>query len=207
MKLIKKITSFALSAIMLSGMALTGANAQIIGGDLVFKEVKNAETVVTYSNGSQKTFSGILDAVKSEESAAIGAVSSYEIKCSGKTMLTVTLRDIVSSNSVAASSTQLNGYYAIDIDNMKDNKSAFITGLSPSNVQSVETALIDAVSKGESMDITSIDFIDTEKKGVKDVDESMCWAGAISNILTYTGWAQKAGFKDCDDMFEKFIDC
>ena len=59
MKLIKKITSFALSAIMLSGMALTGANAQIIGGDLVFKEVKNAETVVTYSNGSQKTFSGI----------------------------------------------------------------------------------------------------------------------------------------------------
>ena len=51
MKLIKKITSFALSAIMLSGMALTGANAQIIGGDLVFKEVKNAETVVTYSNG------------------------------------------------------------------------------------------------------------------------------------------------------------
>ena len=207
MKLIKKITSFALSAIMLSGMALTGANAQIIGGDLVFKEVKNAETVVTYSNGSQKTFSGILDAVKSEESAAIGAVSSYEIKCSGKSMLTVTLRDIVSSNSVAASSTQLNGYYAIDIDNMKDNKSAFITGLSPSNVQSVETALIDAVSKGESMDITSIDFIDTEKKGVKDVDESMCWAGAISNILTYTGWAQKAGFKDCDDMFEKFIDC
>ena len=135
MKLIKKITSFALSAIMLSGMALTGANAQIIGGDLVFKEVKNAETVVTYSNGSQKTFSGILDAVKSEESAAIGAVSSYEIKCSGKSMLTVTLRDIVSSNSVAASSTQLNGYYAVDIDNIDGNKSAFITGLSPSNVE------------------------------------------------------------------------
>ena len=36
MKLIKKITSFALSAIMLSGMALTGANAQTIGGDLTF---------------------------------------------------------------------------------------------------------------------------------------------------------------------------
>ena len=133
MKLRQKLASTALSLTLLSSMALTGANAQIIGGDLAFKEVKNAETVVTYSNGSQKTFSGILDAVKSEESeesAAIGAVSSYEIKCSGKTMLTVTLRDIVSTNSVAASSTQLNGYYAIDIDNMKDNKSAFITGLS-----------------------------------------------------------------------------
>ena len=57
MKLIKKITSFALSAIMLSGMALTGANAQTIGGDLTFKEVKNAETVVTYSNGSHKRHS------------------------------------------------------------------------------------------------------------------------------------------------------
>ena len=117
MKLRQKLASTALSLALLSSMALTGANAQTIGGDLAFKEVKNAETVVTYSNGSQKTFSGILDAVKSEESAAIGAVSSYEIKCSGKSMLTVTLRDIVSSNSVAASSTQLNGYYAIDIDN------------------------------------------------------------------------------------------
>ena len=51
MKLRQKLASTALSLALLSSMALTGANAQIIGGDLVFKEVKNAETVVTYSNG------------------------------------------------------------------------------------------------------------------------------------------------------------
>ena len=205
MKLRQKLASTALSLALLSSMALTGANAQIIGGDLVFKEVKNAETVVTYSNGSQKTFSGILDAVKSEESAAIGAVSSYEIKCSGKSMLTVTLRDIVSSNSVAASSTQLNGYYAVDIDNIDGNKSAFITGLSPSNVAQVQDALIDCASKNKQLNLTSIDFIDAEKQGLSTKDSKMGWAAATANVLTYTGWAEKAGFKDCDAMTDEFV--
>ena len=44
MKLRQKLASTALSLALLSSMALTGANAQTIGGDLAFKEVKNAET-------------------------------------------------------------------------------------------------------------------------------------------------------------------
>ena len=57
MKLRQKLASTALSLALLSSMALTGANAQIIGGDLVFKEVKNAETVVHMTDyWTQKTW-------------------------------------------------------------------------------------------------------------------------------------------------------
>lgn len=205
MKFIHRTVSFWLSTLILSSAAVTAVNAQTTGGELVFKDNHNTKTVITFSDGSQKTFGGILDTVKSEESAAIAGVSSYELLYGGKALLTVTLRDIEPANGVAANPYKMNGYYAVDIENIEGNKSAFVTGLSPSNVQQVEDALIESASKNESMDITSLDFIDTEKQGLESSDLYLCWAGASANILTYTGWGEKAGFKDSDELFEEYI--
>jgi hypothetical protein len=46
------------------------------------------------------------------------------------------------------------------------------------------------------------DFIDAEKTGVGD--RGLCWAGTASNMLTYTGWAAKAGCSDEDAAFSIF---
>ena len=206
MRPIQKLVSCFLSALILSSAAVTAANAQTTGGKLVFKDINNAETLITFTDGSKKAFGGALDTVKSEEAAALEGVSSYELLYGGKTLLTVTLRDIQNSNGTAANPYKMNGYYAVDIENIRGNKSAFVTGLSPSNVQQVEDALIKSASSNEAMDITALDFIDTEKQGLEESDLYLCWAGASANVLTYTGWAEQAGFRDSDELFEKYID-
>ena len=164
MKLRQKLASTALSLTLLSGIAITGVNAQTIGSELVFMDKDNTQTLITYSNGIQKTYDGLLDAKNMEDSAQISGVASYEIKYGGKSLLTVSPKDIKSGNGTAANSTQLNGYYAVDIDNIDGNKSAFITGLSPSNVAQVQDALIDCASKNKQLNLTSIDFIDAESR-------------------------------------------
>ena len=72
MKLRQKLASTALSLALLSSMALTGANAQIIGGDLVFK----GDLKVDGPLGFSVTGSGDIDA---------GAVAckQFAVKVSG----------------------------------------------------------------------------------------------------------------------------
>ncbi len=205
MKLRKRITAAALSAVMLLSVAVTGADAATLGEPLSFQPTPGAVTVVTDTSGRRTTYDGILDVCRSENSAAIAGVASYELCYQGKSVLEVTLNDIQSADAVAASSAKLNGYYAVDIDDLAGNQSAFITGLSPSNVQAVQDGLISACAKGETFELESLDFIDAEKTGIEDKDLYQCWAAVTANALTYTGWAQAAGFKDEDDIFEAFV--
>ena len=205
MKLRKRITAAALSAVMLLSVAVTGADAATLGEPLSFQPTPGAVTVVTDTSGRQTTYDGILDVCRSENSAAIAGVASYELCYQGKSVLEVTLNDIQSADAVAASSAKLNGYYAVNIDDLTGNQSAFITGLSPSNVQAVQDGLISACAKDKTFELESLDFIDAEKTGIEDKDLYQCWAATSANILTYTGWAQAAGFKDEDDMFEAFV--
>lgn len=206
MKLLGKLTAVVLSAAMLLTAGVSNAGAATVGEPLVFQASPGTVTVITDTNGRQTVHDGALDVSQSENSAAIADVASYELRCQGKSVLEVTLNNIQSSDAVAASSTQLNGYYAVDINNLAGNQSAFITGLSPSNVQAVQNGLIDACEKNTTFDLESLDFIDAEKTGDVDKDLYLCWAAASANILTYTGWAQAAGFKNEDDMFEAFVD-
>ena len=206
MKLKHKLLSVVLSAVMLAPSAVISAGARTLGGSLDFTDANGAKTVVTYENGARKTFDGVLNPQKSENSAALAGVASYEIELGGKSMMTVTLHDINSSTGVGAKQSPMNGYYAVDIDNIEGNKSAFVTGLSASNVDEFQTALIESAAKGEELKLEDINFIDAEKQGIEDMDYNMCWAAASSNIFAYTGWARQAGFKDSDDLFEAFID-
>lgn len=206
MKTIRKITAFFLTGAMLFGMSATVAGAQTTGGSLSFKPAKNTGTVITYKSGKQTTYDGVLDTAASENNGALGGVASYEVRCAGKTAVSVTLNDIKSDNSVSAGTSQLNGYYAADFD-VEGNQSAFVTGLSPSNIQKLQTELVDCYINNKEVKIEDISFIDAEKTGIKGEDSLMCWAAACSNMLTYTGWAGAAGFEDEDALMEKFIEC
>lgn len=198
MKLRQKITSIMLSFIMLTGTAVT-ASAQTTGASLEFEKINSAQTVITFTNGRQNTYDGALKA-----ESALANISSYEIKVNGKTLLTVTPNGVSDDNSVGASQTSVfNGYYAVDISNIEGNKSAFVTGLPIAKVKQVENAVIEAAKNGTELNLSAAGFIDSELCGVQNYDQNLSWAAAFSNALTYTGWARKAGFANCDDLTDK----
>ena len=74
MKLRKRITAAALSAVMLLSVAVTGADAATLGEPLSFQPAPGAVTVVTDTSGRQTTYDGILDVCRSENSAAIAHI-------------------------------------------------------------------------------------------------------------------------------------
>lgn len=47
-------------------------------------------------------------------------------------------------------------------------------------------------------------WADAEKTTINTDDDLMCWAGAASNILEYTGWGQVGGMTTTDDMFAHY---
>lgn len=205
MKKSNKIIAALLSAVMLTSVGATGAGAATVGEALTFRSVKGAVTVITDKSGRQTTYDGVLDASAMERSAAISSVASYELRYNNESVLTVTLTDMQSSSAVAASSSKtLNGYCAVEFDGLEGNQSAFITGLSPFNVQEVQDELLKCCADGTTMELETLDFIDAEKQGIENKDLQQCWAAACSNILTYTGWAKEAGFQTEDDMFDNY---
>jgi len=47
-------------------------------------------------------------------------------------------------------------------------------------------------------------WADADKTTINTDDDLLCWAGATSNILEYTGWGQVDGMTTTDDMFAYF---
>ena len=47
---------------------------------------------------------------------------------------------------------------------------------------------------------------DVEKSPNSSEDDLLCWAGAASNVLEWTGWGLVGGMTDTDDMFQYFQD-
>lgn len=80
----------------------------------------------------------------------------------------------------------------------------YLTGLRAQYVEEIQQAIIDSYLGGENFDLTGLGFIDTEKTLKQDGDEGLCWAASAADILTYTGWAAKAGFRDEDEVFDVF---
>ena len=67
---------------------------------------------------------------------------------------------------------------------------AFLTGLTEREVSSIIAGVFD------------VNPFDAEKTGYGD--SSLCWAGATSNMLAYTGWGDVNGFQTADDIFAYF---
>lgn len=80
----------------------------------------------------------------------------------------------------------------------------YLTGLRGSYVEEIQQAIIDNYVYGENFDIESLGFIDTEKTMKEDNDDSLCWAASDADILQYTGWGAKAGFKSEDELFDLY---
>ncbi|MEE0956634.1 MAG: dockerin type I domain-containing protein [Ruminococcus sp.] len=200
---IHRITSTVLAAVMLFGMATTGASAQVVGESLSFEAVSGAQTVVTNQNGDAKTYDGVPDAAQWQNTAAVNRVNSYEVRYTGDTLMKVELHNIKNTAGVGAQAQPMNAYYAVEFD-LDGNQTAFVTGLTADNVQKLQDAMIQAHKNNTPFDLTDAGFIDAELSGKAGVDKNLNWAAASANLLTYTGWAAKAGFKNEDEVFSAF---
>ena len=156
-------------------------------------------TVITGRDGSTQTIDGIAEAGSDAK--------GYEIWYDGEKLLTVTQSNRDSDGiSLFGTETVQNGYYSVEFA-VSETESAFIAGLTRANKDDVQNALIGAAYSQKEIDLESLDFIDAEKVRLRDQgDNLLCWAGAASNTLTYTGWGKKAGFESEDDLFDHIAD-
>lgn len=189
--------------------AVTVVSAAETGEDLAFTGAENTVTKINYTDNTSKTYQGALDPQSVEPSGIAERISSYEIYCNDEKVFEVTLNDIHSAggSELAADGTRMiNGYYAVAFELPGQNKEAFVTGLNPSNLTKLQNSVVNSYVFGEFLRMEDIGFIDTEKTPKVTDDLELCWAASCSNILSYTGWGKQAGFNDCDDIFEYFID-
>ncbi len=200
---IHRITATVLAAVLPFCMAATGASAQVVGESLSFEAESGAQTVVTNQNGDAKTYDGVPDAAQWQNTAAVNRVNSYEVRYTGDTLMKVELHNIKNTDGVGAQTQPMNAYYAAEFD-LDGNQTAFVTGLTADNVQKLQDAMIQAHKNNTPFDLTDAGFIDAEISGKAGVDKNLNWAAASANLLTYTGWAAKAGFKNEDEVFSAF---
>ncbi|MEE0857514.1 MAG: dockerin type I repeat-containing protein [Ruminococcus sp.] len=204
MKKTTKITACILAAVMTVGMAIPGVSAKAIDEDIKPIEDSCAKTVITYTDGTQRSLNGVVDSEQLENTSVVDRIASYEVFYDNNSIFEVQLNDIVSNNSSAVGSSQkLNGYYAITF-NVSGNREGFLTGLTAKRVMTIENAMIAACDSGEDFEVEDIGIMDTEKTGIEGVDSNLCWAAATSNVLAYTGWADATGLGDEDDVFDLF---
>lgn len=210
MKIFEKSMSVALSVILASsGMIAASARSLDDPGELPVNAAQGAVTEVRFTDESVRTYDGLIDVTELESWAGVSTVVSYTSSFNGEEMLSVTLNDIVSAGSAvsASSSKQMsNGFYAIDFDLADGTKEAFLTGLTPGNLESAQNAIYNSYQTGQTLKIEDLGFIDTEKTTFSNDDDNLCWAATTSNLLDYTGWGARAGFEDTDDIFDAFVD-
>lgn len=174
---------------------------------LEFSEDASAYTVIVDTQGEEHVFPGILNVIDLEQKACVGRIASYSIFYNDEEVLNVTLNDIFSTDpNLFRASRMLNGYYAVTFTlSEEDNTEVFLTGLTENNLESVQTEIINSLQQGYTLNIERLDFIDTEKAFIPNMPDSLlCWAGATSNIMQYTGWAEAYDLGDCDDIMDMF---
>lgn len=210
MKSAVKVLSVLLAVLfLLSGVV--SVSAAEIGETVPFpvQAVDGTVTEVFFENGTSATYDGVPDAQALESWSGISSVIAYRISFGGEEVFSVTLRDIEPAGGIATSasaSAEMNGYYAVSFDMPGTNREAFLTGLTPRNLDIVQRKIIKSYQYGTMFDIESIEFIDTEKTTYSPADDNLCWAAASSNILAYTGWAEYAGFDSTDELFNEFAE-
>ena len=128
---------------------------------------------------------------------------SYQVFDDGELVLEVQHVDGL-GKTAAVSETTDSGFYTAMFLLPYSNKEVYLTGLTRDNVDEIEQAIVSSYSAGTDFELTNLGFIDTEKTLEEDNDDYLCWAASTANILTYTGWAEQAGFNSEDDLFELF---
>ena len=95
------------------------------------------ETVITEKDGTIHIEDGIVQ--------VSGNAESYEIRYNGKRLITVMQNNTDDGIRLFGTETMLNGYYSVEFEvSQAEGTSAFITGLSRSNKDEVQNALVNA---------------------------------------------------------------
>lgn len=210
-KSLKKSVSVLLSLIMVLSVCSAGfcvSNAAVAEEEPLGVPVIDAEetkTVISFDNGSTAKINNAPDVSELENRQIVENIAGYEVFYDGNSIIDVTLNDVVSSKT-AIETKAPNGYYSVRFDMPDTNKEVFLTGLTPDNMDLIQEKLIDSYTSDKDFTLESFDFIDAEKTTASNDDDNLCWAGVASNLLHYTGWGAKAGYKTEDDLFDLFVD-
>ena len=173
-------------------------------------------TRITDITGAVYEKSGVLDQESSGIAAYSAAISSYELYYDGRLLMTVvpsgfSVQDRPAvTGADSGASLGSTGFYKTTFS-IDDTREIFLTGLTESTLEQVQTELTDSALEDRYFSLTNVDFIDAEKEftevaeGETASDANLCWAAATSNMLRFSGWGSAAGFKTEDDLFESFI--
>lgn len=138
--------------------------------------------------------------VQDADSALEGDAQGYELYIDRHPVLSVES----SGGEIAATGAAVPTFYQAEFMIPDSTSQVLLTGLKKENVGEIQQRIIEKYIVGQPFEISDLTFIDTEKTARSDGDESLCWAAGASNILYYTGWGARAGFKDEDDIFDAF---
>ena len=183
-------------ALIFSAMLFTVSASAEETGEIPVEDAEGAVTVLSLADGSTEVMDDVPAIGDLDETDAFDAVDGYEVLVDDESVLSV---DIKSGAGAALS------YVSVSFS-LSDSKEVFLSGLTAENAEEVQTKIIESYTGGENFELEDLDFIDTEKTRDEDDDDELCWAGAASNMLEYTGWGNLAGFDDEDEIFEAFID-
>ena len=130
----------------------------------------------------------------------IGAPDENEVENAQEYELYVDRKEVLSVGASGDSSKR----YHVDFMLPDTTNEVYLTGLSADKVEEIQQKIIDSYVEGEPFDFNDLEFIDAEKLVPGNSDSNLCWAASCSNMLAYTGWAQRAGFADEDEVFDLY---
>ncbi len=194
---------FALMSICLTVSAFAASESE--GNDFDYLDIRSFQTVLTDVNGESTTVDGILDLRTLSSFRGCEYLVSYDLYYCGALIMHVDLNDVTyepNDRQDAGHVSAPNGWYAVEFS-MDESLVCYLTGLTGRSLLQVENELITSKLENRYFSLSNVDFIDTEKNYVDDT--MLCWAASTSDVLTYTGWAQLAGFTSVDDLFEAYI--
>lgn len=120
-------------------------------------------------------------------------------------------RDSIESYEVFVDETPVLGveftrFYSAEFIIPETQKKVFLAGLTADNIAETQRKIVASYTKADQgFSIEDLSFIDAEKRKGDPDDDNLCWAAACANTLSYTGWAEMAGFETEDDVFDAFV--
>lgn len=178
----KKFLTVAATAL---AIAVTVSSVPVVSAAEVNDVPMGVYSVVTDDDGTEQM---------------IGAPNENEVENAQEYELYVDRKEVL---SVGASGDSSKRYY-VDFMLPDTTNEVYLTGLSADNVEEIQQKIIDSYVEGEPFDFNDLEFIDAEKLVPGNSDSNLCWAASCSNMLAYTGWAQRAGFANEDEVFDLY---
>lgn len=176
---------FLTAAAMALAIAVTVSSVPAVSAAEVNDVPMGVYSVVTDDDGTEQM---------------VGAPDENEVENAQEYELYVDRKEVLSVGASGDSSKR----YHVDFMLPDTTNEVYLTGLSAENVEEVQQAIIENYIDGKPFNLIDLNFIDAEKLVPGNSDSNLCWAASCSNILTYTGWAQRAGFANEDEVFDLY---